>query len=166
MTVAGSVSDVLSEHLRFEVECIDRMYVNVHLQRFTGSEGVLFVGRAQKNTKLFRTERRRDAHGDCYPWIVAATGLVNHFYFYCLDADFGPFFLKFCSYFPYNAKLYINGNEWAKRQAERAGIRFTALDNGFAAVDDPAALQAIWDRLGSPQIDALLPKWLTRLPAT
>ena len=41
-----------------------------------------------------------DARGDSYPWIVKTTGLVNHFYFYCVDADFGPFFLKFCSYFP------------------------------------------------------------------
>ena len=56
--------------------------------------------------------------------------VVNHFYFYAVDADFGPFFLKFCSYFPYNAKLCINGNEWAKRQAAKAGVGFTALDNG------------------------------------
>jgi hypothetical protein len=42
----------------------------------------LFVGRAQEKTKLFRTEKRRDANGDSYPWIVASTGLVNHFYFY------------------------------------------------------------------------------------
>jgi hypothetical protein len=31
--------------------------------------------------------------------------MVNHYYFYCVDEDFGPFFLKFCSYFHYNAKL-------------------------------------------------------------
>jgi hypothetical protein len=24
-----------------------------------------------------------------------------------VDRDFGPFFLKFCSYFPYNAKLWL-----------------------------------------------------------
>ncbi len=42
---------------------------------------MLFVGRAQEKTKLFRTEKRRDANGDSYPWIVRATGLVNHFYF-------------------------------------------------------------------------------------
>ena len=107
-----------------------------HLAGFTAEEGVLFIGRAQEKTALFRTEKRRDAHGDSYPWIVKTTGLVNQFYFYCVDADFGPFFLKFCSYFPYNAKLCINGNEWAKRQAAKAGIGFTALDNGFAAVDD------------------------------
>ena len=42
-----------------------------HLARFTGDEGVLFVGRAQEKTKLFRTESRRDANGDSYPWIVS-----------------------------------------------------------------------------------------------
>ena len=52
----------------------------------------------------------------------------------------------------------------AKRQAAKAGIGFTALDNGFAAVDDPVALQRICDRLGEEQIDALLRKWLARLP--
>jgi hypothetical protein len=135
-----------------------------HLARFTGTEGVLFVGRAQEKTKLFRTEKRRDANGDSYPWIVASTGLVNHFYFYCVDDDFGPFFVKFCSYFPYNAKLCLNGHEWAKRQAAKAGIAFEALDNGFAAVEDPVALQAICDRLGPEQIDALLRKWLAILP--
>jgi hypothetical protein len=193
MTVARSVDDVLAKHVRFEVECIDRMYLNVyvpqlqfaagligylqrqlglsiastaplakiteafstavhrfartngvawvdfakgqrkddvmheHLAGFTGTEGVLFVGRAQEKTALFRTEKRHDAHGDSYPWIVKTTGLVNHFYFYCVDADFGPFFLKFCSYFPYNAKLCLNGNEWAKRQAGKVRDRFRAV---------------------------------------
>src|SRR5271169_618032 len=233
MTLPRTVADVLSEHVVFEVECIDRMYLNVYVpqlqhaggllgyvqrqlglqiastaplaritDRFTASvrrfagrkqvpwvdfargqrkddvmhehlaafqaagriEGVLLIGRAQEKTPLFRTEKRRDHDGRSYPWIVKTTGMVNHFYFYCVDSDFGPFFLKFCSYFPYNAKLCINGNEWAKRQAAKAGIGFTALDNGFAAVDDPAALQAICDRLGPDQIDALLRKWLHRLP--
>ena len=95
---------------------------------------------------------------------MRTTGVVNQFYFYSVDADFGPFFLKFCSYFPYNAKLCLNGHEWAKRQAAKAGIGFTALDNGFAACDDPAAVQAICDRLGPEQIDALLRKWLAILP--
>src|SRR5262249_28431782 len=96
--------------------------------------------------------------------IVQATAMVNHIYFYCFDDDFGPFFIKFCTYFPYNAKLCLNGHEWAKRQAAKAGIGFTALDNGFATVDDPAAVQAICDRLGPDHTDALLRKWLRILP--
>jgi len=128
------------------------------------TEGIVFVGRAQEKTTVFRTEKRRNATGHSYPWIVQTTGMVNHFYFYCVDADFGPFFLKFCSYFPYTAKLCFNGHHWAQRQAAKAGIGFTAMDNAFAAVDDPAAVQAICDRFGPGHIQALLDKWLGRLP--
>jgi hypothetical protein len=134
------------------------------LAGFTAPEGVVFIGRAQEKTSMFRTEKRRDADGRCYPWIVKASGVVNHFYCYCLDADFGPFFLKFGSYFPYNAKLCLNGHHWAQRQAAKAGIGFTAMDNAFAAVDDVAGLQAICDSLGPTQIHALLDKWLKILP--
>ncbi|MCA1703260.1 MAG: hypothetical protein LC808_08285, partial [Actinobacteria bacterium] len=230
MTVARTVADVLADHVVFEVECIDRMYLHVfvpqlqyaggligflqrqlgcpiastaplgkitdafgvamrrfaadqgvpwvefvkgqrkddvmheHLAAFTGIEGVLFIGRAQEKTSLFRTEKRRDASADAYPWIVKTTGVVNHFYVYAVDADFGPFFLKFCSYFPYNARLCLNGNEWAKRQAAKAGIGFTPLDNGFASCEDVPALQAICDGLGPQHIEALLDKWLAVLP--
>ena len=33
--------------------------------------------------------------------------MVNHFYFYGFDDDFGPFFVKFGTYFPYTAKVCI-----------------------------------------------------------
>jgi hypothetical protein len=36
-------------------------------------------------------------------------------YVYILDRDLGPLFIKFCSYFPYAAKLCLNGHEWLKR---------------------------------------------------
>src|SRR4051794_5955185 len=135
-----------------------------HLARFDREEGVVFIGRAQEKTNLFRTEKRRSAEGVAYPWIVKTTGLVNHFYVYAADADFGPFFLKFCSYFPYNAKLCINGHHWAQRQAAKAGIGHIAMDNAFGSVDDPVALQGLCDRLGPEAIDGLLRRWLARLP--
>ena len=130
----------------------------------SGSEGVVFIGRAQEKTKVFRTEKRRDAGGHRYPWVVKTTGVVNHFYFYCVDEDFGPFSLKFCSYFPYTAKLCINGNHWAQQQAAKVGLAFTPMDNGFADIEAPHALQAICDRFGPQQIDELLFKWLAILP--
>jgi len=64
----------------------------------------------------------------------------------------------------YPAKIWINGHEWAKRQAARAGIGFTALSNGFAATDDPAGLQAICDRLGPEEITAFAEHWFAVLP--
>ncbi len=102
---------------------------HAHLADFESDEGVLFVGVTQEKATAYRTEKRVSPEtGKSYPWIVRASLLPNHYYFYCVDDDFGPFFIKFCSYFPYNAKLCINGNEWAKRQAEKAGIAFEALE--------------------------------------
>jgi hypothetical protein len=133
--------------------------------RFSQPEGVLFVGKAQEKTPVFRTQKRKNPKtGQCYPWIVRSTAMVNHYYFYCVDEDFGPFFLKFCSYFPYNAKLCLNGHEYLKCQLTKEGIAFEALDNGILSCDDPQRLQAIAAGLDAAKIDALLRKWLARLP--
>jgi len=86
------------------------------LRRFAAEEGVVFIGKAQERASVFRTQKRRRAgSGRTYPWIVKSTAMVNHYYIYAVDRDFGPFFLKFCTYFPYNAKLCLNGHEYAKR---------------------------------------------------
>src|SRR5215469_3465277 len=132
---------------------------------FRHREGVVFIGKAQEKCTVYRTEKRRNPKTKrTYPWIVKSTALVNHYYFYCVDEDFGPFFLKFCSYFPYNAKLCLNGHEYAKRQLNREKIAYRALDNGIQSCADPKRLQAICDSLSGDKIDALLRKWLRRLP--
>ena len=65
---------------------------------------------------------------------------MSCFYFYLWDEEFGPAFVKICSYLPYPIKIWLNGHEWTKQQAARAGIGFTALANGFAATDDPVGV--------------------------
>ena len=83
-----------------------------HLARSSGDEGVLFIGQAQEKTTVFRTEKRHNrTTGRPYAWIVPSTAIVNQFYVYAVDADFGPFFLKFSSYFPYTGRLCVNGHE-------------------------------------------------------
>jgi hypothetical protein len=135
------------------------------LRQFGREEGIVFVGKAQENTPVFRTERRRSpTTGRPYPWIVRRSAMVNNYYIYAVDRDFGPFFLKFCSYFPFNAKLCLNGHEYAKRQLTKEGIAFAALDNGILKCADAKRLQAICDGLSASKIDALLRKWLRRLP--
>ena len=115
--------------------------------RFGKSEGLYLIGKAQEKARLFRTERRYSDTGIPYPWIVRSTAMVNQYYFYCLDDDFGPFFLKFCSYFPYTAKLCMNGHEYVKRQLIKRGIGFEALDNGILSCADPGIAQRIADGL-------------------
>ncbi len=127
-------------------------------------EGVIFIGKAQEKARVFRTERRRSPHGGTYPWIVPSSALVNQWYIYLRDADFGPLFIKFSSYFPYNAKVCLNGHEFLKAQLRQAGVPFKALDNGLASCADPARAQALAESLSPEKIDALVRKWLARLP--
>jgi hypothetical protein len=183
MTLPRSAADVLSDHVLFEVESIDRLCCNLYvpqLQRAEGiagfirghlgrpiastaviapmsrdftarlrsfadahdipridfargqrkdevmhqylaafaaagrTEGVLFTGRAQEKNTVFRTEKRRAADGSSCPWIVRTTSVVNQFYVHCVDEDFGAFFLKFSSCFPYGARLLVNGHHFAR----------------------------------------------------
>ena len=46
MTVARSVADVLNDHVVFEVECLDRMYLNVYVPQLQYPAGLVgFVHR-------------------------------------------------------------------------------------------------------------------------
>jgi hypothetical protein len=64
----------------------------------------------------------------------------------------------------YPVKVWVNGHEWAKQQCLKAGIAFTALDNAFGTVSDPAAVQRICDGLTDQKIYRFAGKWLARLP--
>ena len=227
--IRKNVAEILDQHVTFELEAIDRMYLNAYvpslqtgaglvyflktqlgvrvpstvmvapmserfvnglerfvetqgidlvtfkkgqrkddvakqyLATFEGDEGVLFVGKAQEKASVFRTEKRRDARG-VYPWIIRSTAMVNHYYVYILDRDFGPVFIKFCSYFPYPAKLCLNGHEWLKRQLTQREIPFEPLDNGIRSSVETRRVQRIADTLDAAKIDAVFRKWLRRLP--
>jgi hypothetical protein len=125
---------------------------------------VAAIGVAQEFQRVWTAYERQTSTGAVQWWFTKADRRVTCYYFYLWDADFGPAFIKVCSYFPYPAKIWLNGHEWAKRQATQAGIGFTELSNGFAATDDPAALQEICDRLGSGTINVFVQRWLARLP--
>jgi len=71
-------------------QCKDAVMAE-HLGKFGKEEGVVFVGKAQEKTPVFRTEKRRSpTTGRPYPWIVRSTAMVNHYYVYAVDRDFGP----------------------------------------------------------------------------
>jgi len=228
--IRKSVAEILDHHVTFELEAIDRMYLNAYvpslqtgggfayflktqlgvrvpstvmiapmsqrfveamervaetegvdlvtfekgqrkddvaqeyLAAFDGDEGVLFVGKAQEKASVFRTAKRRDAAGKPYPWITRSTAMPNHYYVYIVDRDFGPLFIKFCSYFPYAAKLCLNGHEWLKRQLTRRGVPYEPLDNGIRSTQDAARVQRIANELDATKIDTMFRKWLRRLP--
>jgi len=131
-----------------------------------GTPGVVAVGVAQEFQRVFTGyDRRRDGSTRAPSFAFGkADRRVSVYYFYLFDDEFGPGFIKVCTYFPYPVKVWVNGHEWAKRQAARSGVGFTALSNGFASCDDPARLQRICDRLSPARIQAFVDRWLGYLP--
>jgi len=123
-------------------------------------DGIVFIGVAQEKAQAFHG-RKIDGQ---FQFDRDKTVYVNHYYFYIDDKEFGPLFLKVCSYAPWSIKLCLNGHEWAKRQLEQRGIRYEALDNGFLSCTEPAKLQEICDRLGPEHSERVFRKWLGRIP--
>ena len=143
---------------------LELMRPHLARQAATGRSGVAAIGVAQEFQRVWAAYERQTRTGAWQWCFTKADRRVSCYYFYLWDNDFGPAFIKMCTYFPYPAKMWINGHEWAKRQAAQAGIGFTALSNGFAATDDPAGLQEICDRLGPGTINVFVQRWLSRLP--
>jgi len=133
-------------------------------QAGTGRTGVAAIGVAQEFAPVYIATKHTGHTSAVWFSFAVSQRRVTCYYFYVWDDDFGPAFVKVCAYFPYPIKVWLNGHEWAKRQATKAGIGFTELSNGFATATDPAALQAICDRLGPDAIQVFAERWWSILP--
>ena len=131
----------------------------------TGRSQVAAIGCAQEFQLVWTARKRATDPGRCPQFsFTKEQRRVSVFYVYIFDEQMGGGFIKICSYFPYPVKVWINGHEWAKRQAAAAGIGFTALSNGFASCADPAALQQICDRFGPGTVQVWFQRWMARIP--
>jgi hypothetical protein len=142
-------------------------HVHPHLDRAAreGRFGVVAIVVAQEYQWVTGARNRSHKPGVASFDFVKEERRVNAYYFYVHDREFGPGFIKICGYFPYPAKVWVNGHEWAKRQAARAGIGFAELANGFASCDDPPGLQAICDSFGPADVQAFFDRWMRVIPA-
>src|SRR5437588_1645161 len=131
----------------------------------SGRSQVAAVGCAQEFQRVWTARKRDTDPGGCPQFsFTKEQRRVSVFYVYIFDEQMGPGFIKICTCFPYPVKVRVNGHEWAKRQAAAAGIGFTALSNGFASADDPAALQDICDRFGPGTVQVWFERWMARIP--
>src|SRR5437588_2254995 len=131
----------------------------------SGRSQVAAVGCAREFQRVWTARKRDTDPGGCPQFsFTKEQRRVSVFYVYIFDEQMGPGFIKICTYFPYPVKVWVNGHEWAKRQAAAAGIGFTALSNGFASADDPAALQDICDRFGPGTVQVWFERWMARIP--
>src|SRR6476619_6567355 len=77
--------------IRFEKGMRKDDVMHKRLRKFKAREGVVFIGIAQEKARVPRTIRKGFGEGEgTIPWIDYTTAMVNHYYFYCVDEDFGP----------------------------------------------------------------------------
>jgi hypothetical protein len=141
-------------------------HVRPYLERAERADqfGVVAIVVAQEFQWVFSAKNRSPKPGVVSYDFVREERRVGVYYFYVLDREFGSGFIKICTYFPYPAKVWLNGHEWAKRQADHADLSYAALSNGFASCDDPEALQRICDRFGPADIQEFFDRWMARIP--
>jgi hypothetical protein len=131
---------------------------------FGQEEGVYLLGAAQEKCTAFKGSKRRSETGRISFEFSRQPVFVKHYYFYLLDEDFGPAFIKVGTYAPYPVKVCLNGHEWLKRQLGKANVAFESLDNGILSCADSEQLSKLAGQLGPDQIQRFFEKWLRRLP--
>ena len=95
---------------------IDVMQPLLEAQAATGKSGVAAVGVSQEFQRVWSATRRDTQAAAPRYTFAKADRRVTCYYFYLWDEDFGPAFIKVCAYFPYPAKIWVNG-QYAERPA-------------------------------------------------
>jgi hypothetical protein len=129
-----------------------------------GRAGLVAVGVAQERMSAWYARKLATPRGSfIFQWARRAV-VVNHYYLYLLDPEWGPGFIKIAGYSPWGIRVWLNGHEWLKRQLHRRGIAFRELDNGLARCADPAAAQALAAGLGPSEVRRFFARWMRELP--
>jgi len=131
-----------------------------------GRFGVVMIGVAQERARVWAGWRQGGSDGHPHFAFGWQSRVPNHYYFYVRDREWGRAFVKCCCYAPYPLWLCLNGHEWAKRQAELAGISYQPLDNGFRSCADGEALAAICARLSARDVWSFFRRWQRILPSS
>lgn len=150
----GRLDDRKLDHVRPYLERAER----------SGHHGVVAIVATEEFQFVYAASKKTGAKGGIYFDWRKVERRVSCFYFYLSDREFGPCFIKICSYFPWPIKVWCNAHEWSKRQARRSRIGFTELANGFAATKSPERLQGLCDRFGPADVQALFDRSITRIP--
>jgi hypothetical protein len=131
---------------------VEPFYKHLH-----GQPGIAVILKSRENARLAVSFPRQGNH------IEFCHRFVWQYYFYLQDRDFGRMFLRICPYFPFNARVCLNGHEWLACRLHQADIHFQQCGNAFRTCDDPARLQELSDQFAPEHILACAHRWLAQL---
>jgi hypothetical protein len=90
--------------------------------------------------------------------------LVNHYYFYWRDPEYGDGFVRISSYLPFSTRIWLNAHGYPAAQLRRRGLAFQTADNRLLAVADPLVLQRIADQFDARLVERIARRWLAWVP--
>ena len=152
------------DRTRWDDRKLDHVRPYLEAAEASGRPGVVAIISTQEFAWVFSAKNSSSTPGVVSFDFVKEDRRVGMYYFYVYDPEFGPGFIKICTYFPYPSRVWVNGHEWAKRQAARAHIDFSELANGFATCGDPIRLQAICDHFGPADVQGFFDRWTEVIP--
>jgi hypothetical protein len=93
-------------------------------------------------------------------WVQVERRLVNHYYFYLRDRDYGEGFVRISSYPPFQTRIWLNGHGYLAAQLRRRRVAFRTLDNCVVEVADPVALAEIAQQFDADVVERIARQWL------
>ena len=133
-------------------EWVEPFYRGLH-----GQNGIAVILKSRENARVAVSFPSQGNH------VELCNRFVWQYYFYLQDQDFGRMFLRICPYFPFNARLCLNGHEWLACRLREEGIGFEQCGNAFRTCADPARLQTLADQFSAAHIEACAHRWLAQL---
>jgi len=120
--------------------------------------GVAVILKSRENARVAVSHANRGQ-----PHIEMQPRFVWQYYFYLQDRDFGRMFLRICPYFPFNARVCINGHEWLARRMQAEGVDFRQCGNAFLTCSDPPRLQRLSAQFSARHVESCALRWLAQL---
>ena len=134
------------------------------LARFTGTEGVLFVGRAQEKALVWRTQRRYNDGGRALRLAGALDGVRQLLLFLLRGRGFRPVLHQVLFLLPLHRQAVHQRQRVGQTPGRQGRDRVRGPGQRVRRGRRRGRLQRICDSLGPEQLDALLRKWLKILP--
>lgn len=122
--------------------------------------GVYFIFQSMEQGATFRSTTPKYPTDDPdYRILATQRSRFTHYYFYIRDETLGPVVIRVATFLPFQTTYYLNGHSFMEAELKRSKISYRKDDNAFLAVADPAALQAVADRLTAEVIRKSLDHW-------
>jgi hypothetical protein len=132
-------------------------WVDPFYQRLQGQAGMAVILKARENARVAVSFPRQGDH------VELLNRFVQQYYFYIQDRDFGRMFVRVCPYFPFSARICLNGHEWLACRLREEGIAFEQCANAFRTCANPTRLQELADQFAPTHIESCAHRWLAQL---